>query len=97
MDVAQRILNGLGYTGTHLRIIEAKHPTELDAALQTLGQTRQRTPSVVAARFAIAQEKRSTLDMALDHLVEQSPRAQPPCQRRLSCPPRARPGHHHGR
>ena len=72
MDVAQRILNGLGYTGTHLRIIEAKHPTELDAALQTLGQTRQRTPSVTA-RFAIAQEKRSTLDMALDHLIEHSP------------------------
>ena len=58
-----------GHPPAHHR---GRHPTELDAALQTLGQTRQRTPSV-AARFAIAQEKRSTLDMALDHLVEQSP------------------------
>ena len=74
MDVAQAILRGLGYTGTHVQLLRATHPTELDAALQALGQTRQKTPAV-AARFAVAQEKRSTLEMALDHLIEQAPMA----------------------
>lgn len=74
MEVAQRILNGLGYTGTHLRILQAKHPTDLDAALQTLGQTRQVIPAV-PARFAVAKEKRATLEMALGHLQEQAPLA----------------------
>jgi ferredoxin len=72
MDVAQSLLRGLGYTGTHMQLLRATHPTELDAGLQALGQTRQKTPAV-AARFAVAQEKRSTLEMALDHLIEQAP------------------------
>jgi ferredoxin len=72
MDVAQGILRGLGYTGTHLQLLRATHPTGIDAALQALGQTRQKTPAV-AARFAVAQEKRSTLEMALEHLIAQAP------------------------
>ncbi|MBV7539508.1 4Fe-4S binding protein [Acidovorax sp. sic0104] len=72
MDVAQAILRGLGYTGSHLQLVRATHPTALDAALQALGQTRQATPAV-PARFAVAQEKRSTLEMALDHLIEYAP------------------------
>ncbi|CAN7534735.1 4Fe-4S binding protein [Acidovorax sp. LjRoot129] len=69
MDVGQTILRGLGYPGSHLQLLKAAHPTELDAALQALGQTRQATPTV-PARHAVAQEKRSTLEMALDHLIE---------------------------
>ena len=72
MDVAQGILRGLGYTGTHVQWLRASHPTDLDAALQGLSQTRQKVPAV-PARFAVAQEKRSTLEMALDHLIEQAP------------------------
>ena len=72
MDVAQSILRGLGYTGTHLQWLRAANPTDLDTALQALGQTRQKKPAI-AARFAVAQEKRSTLDMALDHLIEHGP------------------------
>ena len=72
MDVAQSILRGLGYTGTHLQRLRAVSAADLDAALATLAQTRQKTPAV-AARFAVAQEKRSTLEMALDHLIEQAP------------------------
>ncbi len=72
MDVAQTILRGLGYTGSHLQLLKAAHPTELDAALQALGSTRQATPTV-PARHAVAQEKRSTLEMALDHLIEHAP------------------------
>ncbi|MBC7469962.1 MAG: 4Fe-4S binding protein [Ramlibacter sp.] len=71
MAVAQAILNGLGYSGSHFQLLWANHPTELDASLQALAQTRQAGPQV-AARFAVAQEKRSTLEMALDHLIEQA-------------------------
>lgn len=72
MDIAQAILRGLGYTGTHVQLVRASHPTALDAALQALGQTRQKVPAT-AARFAVAPEKRSTLEMALDHLIEHAP------------------------
>jgi ferredoxin len=71
MAVAQSILNGLGYSGTHFQLLWANSPSELDASLQALAQTRQAGPKV-AARFAVAQEKRSTLEMALDHLIEQA-------------------------
>ncbi|MCY7319363.1 MAG: 4Fe-4S binding protein [Ramlibacter sp.] len=69
MAVAQAILNGLGYSGTHLQLLWANTPAELDASLAALGQTRQVGPKL-AARFAVAQEKRSTLEMSLDHLIE---------------------------
>ncbi len=73
IDVAQTLLNGLGYTGTHLQRLHAVSPTDLDAGLQALRSTRQRLPAVVA-RFAVAAEKRSTLDLALDHLIEHAPK-----------------------
>ncbi|MDP3138941.1 MAG: 4Fe-4S binding protein [Burkholderiaceae bacterium] len=69
MAVAQAILHGLGYSGTHLRLLGAASAADLDRALRELGRERPLLP-VVAARFALAQEKRSTLEMALDHLVE---------------------------
>jgi ferredoxin len=72
MAVAQSILNGLGYTGTHLHLLWATTAAELDVSLQALAITRQLLPAATA-RFAVAQEKRSTLEMALDHLVEHAP------------------------
>lgn len=72
MAVAQAILNGLGYSGTHLQLLWADSPEELDKGLQALAQTKQKVPGQ-AARFAVAAEKRATLEMALDHLVEQAP------------------------
>jgi ferredoxin len=72
MAVAQTILNGLGYPGTHLQLLRADSVQQLDQGLQALAQTRQQTPKE-AARFAVAQEKRGTLEMALDHLVEHAP------------------------
>ena len=71
MAVAQTIVNGLGFSGTHFQLLCANTAGELDASLQALGQTRQQVPKV-AARFAVAQEKRSTLEMSLDHLLEQA-------------------------
>lgn len=72
MDVAQGILNGLGYTGSHFVLVQADSARTLDASLQALSATRQAVPKV-AARFAVAAEKRSTLDMALDHFIEHAP------------------------
>ncbi|AEG94166.1 conserved hypothetical protein [Ramlibacter tataouinensis TTB310] len=72
MAVAQAILHGLGYTGTHLELLHADAPAALDAGLRSLAQTRQLLPRQ-PARFAVAPEKRGTLEMALDHLIEQAP------------------------
>ena len=71
MDVAQTILTGLGYQGTHFKIIEGdadRGLAALDAALQVpAAQGVGR-----AASFAIQADKRATLDLALDHLLEQA-------------------------
>ncbi len=72
MAVAQSILNGLGYTGTHFKLIQETTPLGLDTALQALTSTRQIVPAE-AARFAVAPEKRATLELALDHLMDFSP------------------------
>ena len=72
MAVAQAILHGLGYDGTQLTLLRAAHLADLDQELQLLITKRPRTPAV-PARFAVAQEKRATLELALDHLIEQAP------------------------
>ncbi|MBS0344190.1 MAG: 4Fe-4S binding protein, partial [Proteobacteria bacterium] len=72
MAIAQALLRGLGYAGTHFVAIDADTPAALDAALAALRGTRQQLPASVA-RHAVAAEKRSTLEMALDHLVEFAP------------------------
>ena len=79
MEVAQTLLRGLGYVGTHLKLIEAKDVAALDSALQQLKSTRQSVPLKVA-RFAFPSEKRSTLDLALDHLITHAPTAPLPEQ-----------------
>jgi ferredoxin len=68
MEIAQGILGGLGYTGSHLALLRANHITDLDQELRLLTETRTTVPA--PARFALAQEKRATLELALDHLVE---------------------------
>lgn len=74
MAVAQAVLHGMGYTGVHFHLLRAAagqgaaQLAALDADLQLLARNRTGVPAV-AARFAVAQEKRSTLDMALDHLM----------------------------
>jgi ferredoxin len=79
MQVAQTLLQGLGYTGTHLQLIEAQDVNALDSALKALSSTKQTVPSKLA-RFALPSEKRSTLDLALDHLITHAPQAPLPEQ-----------------
>ena len=82
MRVAQAILGGLGYAGVHFQLVrvppgaDAQALAGLDASLQTLARARPTVPAATA-RFAVAQEKRSTLDLALDHLIAHAPAALP--------------------
>ncbi len=69
MTIAQAIVNGLGYAGTHFHLLWTSTSQDLDTKLQALAQTRQQTPRQ-PARFSVAAEKRATLDLAIDHLVE---------------------------
>jgi ferredoxin len=73
MAVAQAVLTGLGYAGTHLRLIEATGVRELDAALHA-------PPSQAVSKAATLSpqaDKRATLDLALDHLMTYAPKAAP--------------------
>lgn len=72
MEVAQAILNGLGYAGQHFSLLQSNHPNDLDQELQLLAQRKGAVPAQ-RGRFAVAAEKRTTLDLALDHLVEHAP------------------------
>lgn len=78
MAVAQSILNGLGYSGVHFGLIEAGHPQVLDGELQRLTGRGVGVPQGpgVAARHAVQSEKRSTLELALDHLMAHAPALQ---------------------
>ncbi len=69
MAVAQALLTGLGYSGLHLRLIEATEPGALDTALRApaaQGVAR-------SATFSAQADKRATLELALDHLVANAP------------------------
>ncbi len=72
MAVAQSILQGLGYAGTHFSLVRADTPQALDEALQRAARTLGAVPAA-AARFAVSSDKRPTLELALDHLIEQAP------------------------
>ncbi|HEX2603681.1 MAG TPA: 4Fe-4S binding protein, partial [Oxalicibacterium sp.] len=70
MQFAQTIVSGLGYAGVHFSLIHTDEAAELDARLAAI------VPAEIAAqpaRFHIAPDKRSTLDLALDHLRAHAP------------------------
>ena len=80
MAVAQSLLAGLGYTGEHFQIIKAKSAMDLDASLQANLQAQKQASAksnhqvpAVFAKYAVAPEKRGTLELALDHLSEHAP------------------------
>ncbi len=73
MQVAQTILNALGYTGRHVELVRAETPAELEAALWRLAPART---VAKAATFNLSAEKRATLDFALEHLAKHAPTPQ---------------------
>ncbi len=71
MAVAEAIVQGLGFAGEHFRLIESRDARDLAA----LDQALQSPPAAgvgVPATFAVAADKRGTLEMALAHLLAQS-------------------------
>jgi ferredoxin len=70
MEIAQAILDGLGYAGPHFRLLRAGSADELTVALQHA--PRGNVPAQRAG-FHLAADKRNTLDYALDHLVKHAP------------------------
>jgi ferredoxin len=76
MAIGEAILQGLGYTGEHLRLIEARDARDLPALDAALRAAPARGVAR-AATFAAQAEKRATLELALDHLRQQAPAAVP--------------------
>jgi ferredoxin len=80
MAVAQSLLAGLGYEGVHFQVVRAKNAKDLDASLKANGAAKaqakwKKQVPAVFAKYAVAPEKRSTLELALDHLSEHAPSA----------------------
>ena len=74
MALAQALMSGLGFAGTHLRTIELRDARDLPALDQALRASAAQ--AVARASQASAQgEKRSTLELALDHLLAAAPLA----------------------
>ncbi|MGI4843315.1 MAG: 4Fe-4S binding protein [Janthinobacterium lividum] len=72
MEVAQAVLSGLGYEGPHFQLLRVEAPDELAVALRHA--PRGRTPAEPAT-FHLANDKRNTLDYALEHLHRHAPLA----------------------
>jgi len=68
MQVAQAILTGLGYAGEHLRIVGARDVAALDAGLRAAPAQTVAQP----AAYSVQPDKRATLELAIDHLLQQA-------------------------
>jgi ferredoxin len=77
MAQVQALMEGLGYVKpgqAPVQSLRATHATELDAELQRLTTGTQRlSVAVPLATYAVTTEKRSTLSLAIDHLLEHAP------------------------
>lgn len=71
--VANAILQGLGYRGEHVRLLQARDARDL-AALDAALRAAPSQPVAQPAAFATQADKRATLELALDHLLAQAPR-----------------------
>ena len=72
MAVAQTILTGLGYAGEHFKLIEAKNTNDI-ATVDLILQAQSAQVVSRNAGFAVQADKRTTLELALDHLIEFAP------------------------
>ncbi len=71
MEIAQRIVNEMGYGGEHFRLLQVDDAPALERELWNL------TPAVSVAEtaaFNLSPEKRTSLDFAIDHLSRHAPR-----------------------
>jgi ferredoxin len=68
--LADAILNGLGYSGTHWQVLHVEDPAALQAALWS---SQPAATVAEPAKFHLSNRKRETLDFAIDHLARQAP------------------------
>ena len=71
MAVAESIVQALGYSGRHFKLIEVRDARDLPLLDTELGEAPAQGVTK-AASFAVQPEKRATLDLALDHLLQDS-------------------------
>lgn len=71
MAVAEAIVQALGYRGRHFKLIEVRDARDLMALDAELGEAPAQGVTR-AASFAVQADKRGTLDLALDHLLQDS-------------------------
>ncbi|MCU6432899.1 4Fe-4S binding protein [Undibacterium sp. Jales W-56] len=73
IDIAQAILNGFGYGGQHFHLIDVRSAASLETALHALPSASAVQIPASAASYNVAQDKRVTLDFAIDHLQKNAP------------------------
>ena len=73
MAVAETIVQALGYGGRHFKLIEVRDARDLPLLDAELSEAPAQGVTK-AASFAVQPEKRATLDLALDHLLQDSAR-----------------------
>ncbi|WP_439114031.1 4Fe-4S binding protein [Hydrogenophaga sp.] len=71
MAVAQAIVSGLGYSGQHFKLLEARDARDLAALDTALGEAPAQGVKRRAS-FAVQAEKRATVELAIDHLLQDS-------------------------
>lgn len=69
-SIGQTILNGLGFAGEHLRIIDAASTNGLESL-----NTWDTVTAVPPAEFRLLADKRTTLEFVIDHLIRHAPAA----------------------
>jgi ferredoxin len=74
MAVAQAVLGGMGYAGEHFRLLEVRDARDL-AGLDVSLRTPAAQGVAKAATFSVQADKRPTLELALEHLLDQAPAA----------------------
>ncbi len=87
MAVAQAILTGLGYAGEHFKLLQVRDARDL-AALDLALQAAPAQAPVRHAGFAVQADKRTTLELALDHLILHAPNQG---QERIALPAKGSP------
>jgi ferredoxin len=71
MAIGQAIVSALGYAGTHFALVEAAGPEALEQAFDALVPAQ--SPSVPAT-FLLSDDKRTSIEFAVEHLARHGPR-----------------------
>lgn len=71
--LAETILQGLGYAGSHFALLSTEDPAAMEARLWSIADTQS---VAEPASFQLSQDKRGTLQMIFDHLLRHAPTPQ---------------------